>query len=511
MAFYSILFRDTADRGPEERPGAPHFFVDLNLDQIVSGITAGKEEYDLTPFFRMPLHDLDAIAYRHEVMRDVDQPEAFERLDAFARRMRAVRDHLAQAGKLHHPLQQQAWYLDAAHIYCNAVERLLRDLSSAALAARGLIDFRSYLGDYVDSLSFKGFHQNVKNLQEGLSGVAYGTLIQGTRVDVRLYEGEPDYSAEVAARFERFQQGEAQGYKFDFSEPVEVNHIEGQILDRVALLYPDVFGELGRFCRDMADFQDRTLVVFDREIQFYLAYLAYIDRLREAGLSFCYPHLTEEREEIFDYETFDLALAGGLAGRQQTPVCNDFHLRGGERVIVVSGPNQGGKTTFARMFGQLHYLASLGCPIPGSRARLTLIDKLFTHFERRENLADLRGKLQDDLVRIHGILEEATPQSLIVMNEIFSSTALQDAIVLGRKVAADIMRLDLYCVWVTFIDELASLGTNTVSMTSTVLPDGPAERTYKILRRPADGLAYAMSIAEKYRLTYDILKERLAS
>jgi DNA mismatch repair protein MutS len=97
------------------------------------------------------------------------------------------------------------------------------------------------------------------------------------------------------------------------------------------------------------------------------------------------------------------------------------------------------------------------------------------------------------------------------MNEIFSSTALQDAILLGRKVGDDIMRRDLYCVWVTFIDELSSLGVKTVSMTSTVRPESPAARTFKILRRPADGLAYAMTIAEKYGLTYEIIKKRLAS
>jgi DNA mismatch repair protein MutS len=189
-------------------------------------------------------------------------------------------------------------------------------------------------------------------------------------------------------------------------------------------------------------------------------------------------------------------------------VPNDWHLDPPERLLVVTGANQGGKTTFARAFGQLHHLASLGLPVPARRARVGLHDRLLTHFERQERIATLRGKLEDELMRVHALLEQATPDSVVFLNETFSSTTLQDARELGTAVLERLERVGARAVFVTFVDELASVGRATVSMVATVAPDDPTVRTFKVVRRPPDGLAHAVALAERYGLTYESIQAR---
>lgn len=290
-----------------------------------------------------------------------------------------------------------------------------------------------------------------------------------------------------------------------------MNHIEADILDLVAKLFPEIFNNLDVYCANHGNFINTTISTFDREIQFYVSYQEYIAKLKQAGLMFCYPKISGHDKESFDYEGFDLALAQKCVSKNIPIVCNDFALSGNERIIIVTGPNQGGKTTFARAFGQIFYLASLGCPVPGKDAKLFLFDKIFTHFEKEEDMKSLRGKLQDDLIRIFDILNQATPNSIIILNEIFTSTTLKDAIMLSRKILDKIIQLDLICVCVTFIDELSTISEKTISMVSTVEPANPSIRTFKVVRKDADGLSYAISLAEKHRVTYNLLKERIRS
>lgn len=509
MAFHSILFEKPEDGPKRDDVPEPDFFGDLNLDQIVSAITIGWDDYNLKPFFYTELSRERAITYRHAVMQDLDNVAVLDSISAFTLGMRKMREHLAQAEKLHYRLQKEWWFLEAVVVYCETLEVFCRDLPLATPTSEGLRAFHQYLAGYVASEHFHLLKHDADNIKRHLSAIRYCVLIKGNSVTVRHYDAEIDYSADVLRIFEKFKQGAVKDHLVELRDWLDMNHVEAHVLDFVAQLYPQEFMELATYCASNVSYLDTTIRTFDREVQFYVAYRGYINICKAAGLCFCYPRVSSSSKAVRCDETFDLALAHKLTSENACVVQNDFHLDDEERLIVVSGPNNGGKTTFARTFGQLHYLARIGCPVPGRNATLFLYDRLFTHFEREENTKDLRGKLQDDLMRVHHIMTHATSRSVIIMNEIFSSTTLTDALFLSRKIMGGLLERDALCVCVTFIEELAHLGTQVVSMVSEIKPGVPASRTYRVRRKPADGRAYAVSVAEHYGLTYDHLKERL--
>lgn len=507
MTFDSILYRNCPPSASEQAE-QPDFFRDLNLDQVVEAVLADWKEYRLECFFYSPLRDLDDVTYRQEVMQSLADVTLTQAITSFSSQMRLMRSRLEDGKKLHYKRFIDRSFLEAATLYCSAVRQLSADLATLTLTSCGLKSFRAYVNQYVASAAFVKLDNDVKDLTHDLSSIQYSMLIHEGGITVRHYEGEPDYSDIIERLFSKFRHDAPAEHRLRIPRTDPANHIEAGVLDRVALLFPDVFRRLDEFCASHATFVDNAVAQFDREIHFYVAYLKYLERFREIGLTFCLPTVSKQKQ-VQARSAHDLALSGRLLSEKREVVQNDFYLSGEERVFVVTGPNQGGKTTFARMFGQLHYLAALGCPVPASEAHLFLFDRMFTHFERPEPTADLRGKLQDDLVRIHRILESSTGDSIVLLNEIFSSTTLRDALFLGKEILKQVTKQDALGVCVTFLDELSTLNEKVVSVVSQVDPKDPIIRTYKLERRQADGLAYAIAIAEKHHVTYRRIKERL--
>lgn len=516
--FYSILFPDK-DRWESLRNNAePPYFGDLNLDQIVSALfgDSGEDKEEMYSLFYTPPRDIETIRYRQDVFRDLDGCSLRQNIASFAKRLSKInkesstlKKDLLSGEKFRINYLTKGHFFECTDNYCQEVASLCPVLKSSSLKSVGLKRFTDYLEAYSFSDSFMQLAREIETLRLELKTIEYCLLIKDGTIRVRKYEAQADESAQILQLFDKFKYDDGTNRQLDLHAAPYAFHIEAAILNLVQKWYPEIFSHIDVFCTKWLDFFDPTLARFCTELKFYLTWQEYIQPLRDRGLGFCYPDLQENRRGIYCYGGFNIALAKNMG--TDVPVTNDFELHPSEQIIVVTGPNQAGKTTFAKTFGQVHHLAGLGYSVPGHEARITVFDDIYTHFEKEEQLASSNGKLQEDLRRLQAIFEKATQRSILIINEIFSSATLEDALLLGGKMMDRIICLGAFAVCVTFLDELASWDKKVVSMTSMVDESDPIRRTFKILRRPAGGLAYAICLADKHGLSYEKLRKRLSS
>jgi DNA mismatch repair ATPase MutS len=509
MQFSSILF-DHIQRAVQLSHSLD-FYTDLNLDQIIETTISYKKEFDIKKFFYVPLTDKNSIVYRQEIVKDLQKEKFYLKVDKFSNKLLDIKKQQDMIKNLEYKEYKNGWFLQMVIMYCEALESFYEVLKSADLCSQGFIRFRTYLQDYLQNEDFLSFKKEMMLVKERLDSVVYDVTIDGMIFRVKKYEDEDNYTKEIEKVFSKFEQGDVKPQKCQFDKDRGINHVNAKILEFVSKLYSDIFLQLHKFCQKYENFIDETFLIFANEVEFYISYLEYIEDIKEQGVSFCFPNISEDDKYIQIEEGFDLALAYSLKFDKKRVVPNDYSLKNQERIMVVTGANQGGKSTFARAFGQINYLSKLGLPVPAYSVKLFLIDSIFTHFEKEEDISTLSSKLQEDLIRIHAIFEKATPKSLVILNEIFSSTSLQDAIFLSKKIMNKIDERDLFCVWITFIYKINEMSSKTVSLTSVVNDEDISKRTYKIIKKDSDGLAYAQSVAKKYHLSYEQILQRIES
>lgn len=514
---YSILFGNYRPEGVDDTE-PPGFFRDLHLDQVMTALVGGNDPYRLSPLFCSPLSDPALITLRQDVFDDLDDADLRGVQTAFSDGFSEIVRRLDVAHRhVHENTQRDRWHLNAAEQYCRLVGQLSAELKRLSPRSLALQEIAALVHTLAGSESFRELHDEALSLQARLRSVEYAVLLRGDRITVGTYDGEPNYERDVVETFARFRQTQRAPHRNRPDESrltqrqnsLDTDSVRERIVSLVAKLSPDLFAELAAFHQRHAHFFDQTVGLFHRELQFYLSYSTLADRLRGHGLSMTRARLRDQ-PGLLAQDVFDLSLALRLEDSADPPVCNDVDLDAEERLLVVTGPNQGGKTTFCRALGQLHYLVSLGCPAPGRSLEVAPADRILTHFEREE-LAHGSSKLEDDLIRMGAILDAATDRSVVVLNEILSSTTSADALDLASEVLHRLGRRHALVLCVTFIDELSRLDSHTVSMVGQVDPGDASRRTFRVERTAADGRAYAMALASRHQLTYDAVKERVTA
>jgi DNA mismatch repair protein MutS len=505
-----ILFPPGAGDGPGTTGSTPAFAVDLHLDEVAAALTHRRADPELQGRFYTRLGDPDAVAFRHEVFRDLESPTLRDALATFAARMRVVDEHLRHASSIALPLERQRWQLEAANEYQASIASLAMALAANPPMSRALMAFEAGLREYVGSADFTALVADTARMLADLDGVTYRMRIGENRLVVGRHDGEADYGAEVLATFARFRRSEVPvPLPVDVFRTADMNPVEAGILERVARLNPAVFAALQAWVDRHGGFLEPAVGRVAAELPFYLGWLELIRPLQEAGLTFCYPDVSSTDVGLDASRLFDLALALRRVPPGDGIVTNDVVLSAAERLVVITGPNQGGKTSFARAIGQLHHLAAIGVPVPGSAVRIGLGAGVHTLFARAEDPADLTGRLEAELTRARTILDELRPGSVVIMNESFASTTADDALALNRALIGEMTSRGATCIVVTFLGELAADDPSTASVSAVMDPVDPSRPTFRMERRPPDPLAHARAVADVHGLGYDAVRARV--
>ncbi len=412
----------------------PACFTDLRLDQVLSTLTVGRLAYDIASFFYQPLHEIEAVQYRHHVLHDLEHEPVAAAVRAFAHGMRRMRERVALLQKLHYELQREHWFLEAIAVYCETVSSFNEQLAELAVGSRGFLGLRAYVAAYADSDAFRSLVAETQELSDELAAITYAVHIKGNRVRVSRLESEPDISEEVERTFAKFQRGAVKDYRVRFRDQTDMNHVEAQILDLVAQLHPERFSRLHEYCTRHERYLDETIGRFDREVQLYLAYLEYIEPLRSARLFFSYPRIS--------------------ARLGQRVVGNDI-AAGGKALVMITGANQGGKSTFLRSIGLAQLMMQCGMFVAAESFRANVCDWLFTHYKREEDEAMESGKLDEELGRMSEIADHIAPNCVLLCNESFAATNEREGSEIARQVIRALLQQGIKVLFVTHLFDLA--------------------------------------------------------
>ena len=139
-------------------------------------------------------------------------------------------------------------------------------------------------------------------------------------------------------------------------------------------------------------------------------------------------------------------------------VPNDLRFDAGRRMLIITGPNMGGKSTYMRQTALIAILAHVGCFVPAKRAVLGPLDRIFTRIGASDDLAGGRSTFMLEMTETANILNNATPRSLVLMDEVGRGTSTFDGLSLAWACAAFIAtKIRAFTLFATHYFELTSL------------------------------------------------------
>jgi len=217
------------------------------------------------------------------------------------------------------------------------------------------------------------------------------------------------------------------------------------------------------------------------ELAFYVGCINLYEHLQERGKSICFPSPSEPSERKHSFKgLYDVSLA--LITKEKV-IGNDINMDNKEFAII-TGANQGGKSTFLQSIGQSQLMMQCGMFVGALSFNASICNGIFTHYKKEEDSTMESGKLEEELGRMSDIADHIKPNSLCLFNESFSATNEREGSEIGRQIVRALLEKHIKIFFVTHFYDFAhsfyeQKNNNIIFLRAERLPDG--RRTFKII------------------------------
>lgn len=430
-----LLYRDSSTEGKKSYAFPRDIIKDLNLDILFKNMARKEElmEEKVRKVMLIPLLTPEEIVYRQEVLTDFRRQDALlEELYLIAVRQQKalhlykqeMKSNRAKSTKKTGELFETLHYLVQGQKELLLVEELL---------GRKRENWKS---DGVKALLLRLNEMPLAAIDEKLSEAE--ALVSGCEasytfrfggglkmVEAELNELRPDSGRKIGgieSFYYQFMKKNAILVGSDVELKEDITKVTEATLKQIIKIFQPYLQEMMRFFEH-----------FSEEIAFYTGVVRFLKRMDEVYITLKMPTPLPVGSSDTEFEyLYELSLA---LWTQRKPVGNSLVLKN-NRMTIVTGANQGGKSTFLRSYGIAQVLMQCGMPVPASVFRAPIYPQIFTHFTRSEDEKLSNGRLSEELNRMSNMVDKAVPDSLFLLNESFASTTEKE----GSKIAGGILR-----------------------------------------------------------------------
>ena len=489
---------------PQLPVGQQALVQDLALDTLLSAM-AGDDEFLLEAAQCALLsgleNDIGTILYRQGILTDcLKNPAVIRKLYGLV--VETIdgkrKYHIVDYGRhpdsiLYNAIEAMQWYIgmlrklrSLADMYAGVFESTGLTALFAMLQREFSDEYFSNIQDHLNKLKFRNGMLVSATLGEGNEGANY-TLHQ-TRSDDRNL-------------FDRLLGKVPPGHTFYIHERDEAGaRALGEMRDRGINV---VANALAQSTAHILSFFEILRV----ELAFYLTSLNLYDRLTTLGLPSCLPQpeAIGARKHRF-HGLFDVCLALQM---NQSVVSNAM-AADGMNLVIVTGANQGGKSTFLRSIGLAQVMMQCGMFVGAEGFAAELCAGVWTHYKREEDATMRHGKLDEELARLSAIVDVIKPNALLLFNESFASTNEREGSEIARQLMTAMLEKRVKVFFVTHLHKFAS-GVfeqhlpDAAFLRAERRPDGT--RTFRIVEGEPLETSYGQDI---YREVFNTAPARLA-